>query len=76
MSILENEIHAVLLDSGRDKWKLFENEEINESEDMLIGEGSVQDFKGQSFDSTTPKLVYKLFSDLKKPPYKRKFIHK
>ena len=46
VSILENEIHAVLLDSGRDTWKLFENEEINESEDLLIGEGSVQDFKG------------------------------
>lgn len=46
VAIMENEIHAVLLDSGRDTWKLFENEEINESEDLLIGEGSVQDFKG------------------------------
>ena len=46
VSILENEIHAVLLDSGWDKWNLFENEEINEGDDLLVGEGSVQDFKG------------------------------
>ena len=41
VALEEDEIWAVVLDSGRERWKLFDNEEIDEAEDILIGEGIV-----------------------------------
>lgn len=41
VALEEDEIRAVVLDSGWEWWKLFDNEEIDEGEDILIGEGSV-----------------------------------
>lgn len=41
VAIQTDEVKAVLLDSGREKSKIFENEEIEEVKDVYFGEGCV-----------------------------------
>lgn len=68
---------CLLLDSSLNWYKLTENEDVEvDAGDIFIGEGSVQDYQGNTLDASSTDWKVGLFGDLEKSPYKRKLISK